>query len=288
MILESPPKVHRSRFRRRLWRAVQITWQTALFFLSAPHDSKNATRRFRGFSPSATVTNVRRTLRRFLFNSAALLRTLLRAITRKAPFTRRRHPGSSTQPRLDPVSAQARSTRRRNRAKLGALSLRREDSSLLAFSAFAAITTFAPQRRESSGISQLHINFLLGYFSPIGFGFGLSMLIFCMYPIAAALTTTAPTHGSVSKFPIMASICVWFFQSLLYLNYTLRQDFAPLFRNYFDARMFPNSMTRYANYQISRVPNLTQSIQNELLTFFIAILMFGLAGLYAAFLHNLP
>jgi hypothetical protein len=251
----SPPRP--STFRRRRWRALRITAQMLVFFLCAPAEEKKVSRGFPG-------------LRRFLY-----------------PYRlwwnrKRRRRSQSSSGAADPIGHDH--YRRLNRAKLGALTLRREDSSLHAFSAFAAITTFVPQRRRVLVIPEVHINFLLGYFSPIGYGFILCLATFCLYPIAMWYLDP---KTALPRFPLMFPVLFWFGLGLHYLRYTLQQDFAAFFRNYFNARKFPQSMTRFANEQMARAPDLVEAIQSNSLSFFISVLLFGLGALYAGFLQSL-
>jgi len=170
-----------------------------------------------------------------------------------------------------------------NLAKLGALSLRREDSRLHALSAFAAATTFVPQRRRYSLIGRIHINFILSYFSPLGFGFALCMLLFIVF-VGAKWWADDP---ELPRFPLIVSIVLWLAQSLRYVRYTLGQDFTSLFRNYFVLRIFPKSMTTFAQAQIAAAPDLATEVQGRWLDVLVVGLLLGLASLHAALLHSL-
>jgi hypothetical protein len=170
-----------------------------------------------------------------------------------------------------------------NLAKLGALSLRREDSRLHALSAFAAATTFVPQRRHYSLIGRIHINFILSYFSPLGFGFALCMLLFVVF-VGARWWADDP---ELPRFPLIVSIVLWLAQGLWYVRYTLGQDFTSLFRDYFVLRIFPKSMTSFAQAQIAAAPDLATEVQGRWLDLLIVGLLLGLASLHAALLHSL-
>ena len=170
-----------------------------------------------------------------------------------------------------------------NFTRLSALTLRREDSCLHAFSAFAAVTYFVPHRRSYMPIQPIPTRFLLCYFSPIGFGFLLCIAMFCVHPIAWRLIG----GNDFSRVPFMVCVLIWAVQGLIYLLFTLRADFTSLFRNYFNVRPFPNSMTSFANSQMARAPNLTAVVQDTWVPWAIATVLFGLAGLYAGFLHSL-
>jgi hypothetical protein len=169
-----------------------------------------------------------------------------------------------------------------NFARLQALTLRREDSSLLAFSAFAAVTSFVPPGRRIAALPAVDIKFLLSYFSPVGFGFALCMLTFCCHPF---LSTISAQHH-MSRFPFMLCAFFWFTQGIWYLLFTLRQDFASLFKDYFESRRFPKSMTHFANEQMERAPDLVDAVYTWV-PWTISFVIVGLAGLYAAFLHSL-
>jgi hypothetical protein len=169
-----------------------------------------------------------------------------------------------------------------NFARLQALTLRREDSCLHAFSAFAAVTCFVPHERRLARIPAVELTFLLSYFSPIGFGYALCVVTFCCYPLISALA--AEPHAS--RFPFMLCAFFWFIQGTLYLIFTLRQDFTSLFNNYFGSQRFPKSMTTFANQQMTRAPNLVDAVHTWV-PWAIATVMFGLASLYAGFLHSL-
>jgi hypothetical protein len=166
-----------------------------------------------------------------------------------------------------------------NFARLEALTLRREDSCLHAFSAFAAVTFFVPQERRLAEIPAVEIRFILSYFSPLGFGFALCVVTFCCHPLLSM-------EYHISRLPFMLCVFLWFIQGALYLFFTLRQDFASLFSNYFGSQRFPKSMTQFANRQMERAPNLVDAVHTWV-PWAIAIVMFGLASLYAGFLHSL-
>jgi len=177
-----------------------------------------------------------------------------------------------------------------NTARLKALRLRREDSWLHAFSAFAAVTSFVSERQRRPNIPGVQTKFLLGYFSPIGFGFGLCLLTFALYP---AMSHFVPARlfqpeAALPRFPFMICVIVWFCQGSYYLLFGLKQDFAAVFHNYFDSRMFPKSMTRFARRQMAAVPDLAAAMENHWIPWTIEFIMFGLAELYASFMHSLP
>jgi hypothetical protein len=171
-----------------------------------------------------------------------------------------------------------------NAAKLEALTLRKEDSCLHAFSAFAAVTSFVSDRQNSPAIPNIQIRFLLSYFSPIGFGYLLCLITFLLYPV---LSYFSKSEYSLPRFPFMVCIVVWLCQGSLYLLSALRQDFAAIFHNYFDSRIFPQSMTRYADEQMAIVPDLIAAMENHWIPWAIGTVMFGLAELYASFMHSL-
>jgi len=174
-----------------------------------------------------------------------------------------------------------------NAAKLEALTLRKEDSCLHAFSAFAAVTSFVSDTQNSPAIPSIQIRFLLSYFSPIGFGYLLCLITFLLYPVLSYFSNFSNPENSLPRFPFMACIVVWLCQGSLYLLSALRQDFAAIFHNYFDGRIFPQSMTRYADEQMAIVPDLIAAMENHWIPFAIGTVMFGLAELYASFMHSL-
>jgi hypothetical protein len=179
-----------------------------------------------------------------------------------------------------------------NAARLQALRLRREDSWLHAFSAFAAVTSFVSERQRQPIIPSVQTKFLLGYFSPIGFGFGLCLLTFVLYPAMSFLVPVAAlasqSEATLPRFPFMVCVAVWFCQGSFYLLFDLKQDFAAVFHNYFDSRMFPKSMTRFARSQMATVPDIAVAMENHWIPWTIEFIMFGLAELYASFMHSLP
>lgn len=186
---------------------------------------------------------------------------------------------------LLPLGSLSSSTRNRlfspreqeNRARLRSLRMRREDNALHAFSAFAVVTSFVPLTRRARPIAAIQLKFVLSYFSPVAFGFIVCMLIFAIGGVG---------YG-VKKPALMICIVLWFGQSLHYCFYTVRQDFAGMFENYFNQRPFPKSMTRFANEQMARAPDLVRLAQEQWLSAAITTAIFGLAGLYAGFLQNL-
>jgi hypothetical protein len=99
--------------------------------------------------------------------------------------------------------------------------------------------------------------------------------------------TVQERSHEAEKFPFMIGVFFWFVQSLLYSFKMLGRDFESMFRNYFDARPFPNGMTRFANEQMSLAPDLLVLAQDAWLSPLVNIAIMGLAGLYAAFLHGL-
>jgi hypothetical protein len=275
------------RYRRcRLCRALRITVQTLGFFVLAPRQSIALAHRMRDawFASRLRHAGVRYCRAFGEMNNRSVSR-LSRALSR-LPIHMDTH-----KPRV-PVGAvrrkrglEVQNTFRLNRAKLAALTLRLEDSSLHAFSAFAALTTFVPGWRPFAPVPGLHMKFLLSYFSPIGFGFLLCLLTFGSYPFVASVAVEP--HAVLSRFPFMFCVFFWFVQGAFYLFFTLRQDFAALFRDFFYIRMFPSSMTQFANEQVGHAPNLVDLIQNTWAPWLIATVMFGLATLYADFLHSL-
>jgi hypothetical protein len=289
-IFERHNERHRDREIVRWKPAFRITGQTFLFFfVSSP-----LSRRLPSGSLVERIWLACLASRRFFQKSRFAVARMITASTSR--HRRRVSPsnppkGASSGAVLYTRRQLDRRLRRLNRAKLGSLSLRREDSPLQAFSSFAAITTFVPHQRRIIRIPRKHIEFLIGYFSPIGFGFLLCLLIFGTYPLLAIVGNTissgpAPVPAP-SKFTMMIPILIWFVLGLVYLRYTIDQDFSALFKNYFKARRFPATMTRFALDQIERAPDLVEVIQSNALSFFIAVLLFGLAALYAGFLQSL-
>jgi hypothetical protein len=190
---------------------------------------------------------------------------------------------------------------RTNLSRLRALILRREDSGLHAFSAFAVLSCFVPFHRRTTptphmqtDIPHIQTKFVAAYFAPIVFGFLLCIVTFCLFvartsPIASwlGLVDTAPFFDDNQRFPFMVCTFVWFIQGILYSLSTLDRDFASLFRDYFGTRPFPKSMTRFANDIMANAPDLVALARERWLTAAITVVMLGLASLYADFLHSL-
>lgn len=188
--------------------------------------------------------------------------------------------------------------RRSNRARLQALKLRREDSMLHAFSAFAVLSCFVELvRRTEAPVKPIPASFVIAYFMPILFGFFLCAVGFVLYAARESLfvecvgLSSMPTvklwNDNSDKFPLMIGIFVWFVHGIAYVVATLEQDFKSLFKDYFNQRPFPSSMTHFANDIIEAAPDLKAMAREQWLSQVITAGMIGLAGLYAAFLQSL-
>lgn len=100
-------------------------------------------------------------------------------------------------------------------SRLRALTLRREDSSLQAFSEFAVLSCFVPiTRKTGTSIPPIEARFITVYFAPIWFGFTLCLLTFTLFAAksSAAADLLGLSHHShfirEDKFAFM--LCVLF------------------------------------------------------------------------------
>jgi hypothetical protein len=181
-----------------------------------------------------------------------------------------------------------------NLNRLRALTLRREDSPLHAFTEFAVLSCFVPfTRRAGTTIPPVEFRFIFVYFAPVLFGFTLCLITFCLFVLK---TTSLGEYAGLSKkshffyedkFAFMACVFVWFVQSAIYAIGTLERDFKQLSYRYFERQRFPKSMTQFASDVIDRAPDLADAARNHWAKPVITAGIVVLTELYASFLHNL-